>query len=115
MELWEKISEMFETGGMTLHGNRIGVLRDDPEEKYKSDVVDLVVPESYKRTPLTGKVVCFGKETTLFADGNMSYGDSVSFNKYNSVSFEITVPGEQTTCSIDVLHVSDIYLSWKGE
>ena len=100
---------------LTLHGNRVAILRSKAEDTIKYGNLEIVKHEKFIQLPRSGNIVAFGTECDLFEQG-LDYGDVISFNKYNSITFELTdIEGFEQPVSIDVLHASDIYLSWKDK
>ena len=112
--LWDQISKAMIEGDIQLHGNRLAVVRDEAPNKMKYGTLELELVDAYTRIPLTGSVVAFGNECDLF-NGGLDYGDKVSFNKYNAVTFELDLEGFDQPQVVDVLHASDVYLSWPGD
>jgi hypothetical protein len=105
---WKSIAKQIRDNDLVLHGNRIGIVRDEKKDTIKYGSLELVRHDSFTAMPLTGHIVVFGNEY----DGALELGMSVSFNKYNAIQFELDLDEDSQPITIDVLHAKDIYLSW---
>lgn len=102
--------------GVVLYGDRVGVVRDEEEEATRSGII---IPDQARRKPIRGRIVIVGlgcdPEDGEDPIAGMSYGDRVSFTKYNPVLHEVELNdgGEPKDVQIEIMHVSDLYLAWR--
>ena len=104
--------------GGKLYGEKVAVVRDDPEEVSDGGII---IPDSAQRKPLRGRCILIGNGITADQEekGNKSawaglaLGDFLTFSKYDGTQIAIPLPGE--TIEIEVMHGFDVYVGFGRE
>lgn len=99
----------FKASGVRVRGERVCIVRDPSMEKTSGG---LFIPEEGKRKEPRGTVVSIGRTVPVEAD--IEVGDRVMYTKYSPIHFTIKMP-DGRTADVEMFHVSDIYLSWRGD
>jgi len=112
-----QLRALLKKAGAAVHGPKLLVARDEDEvtEKTKGGII---LVEQQRKVQRYGTLVLMGypidDETATYM-ANLETGMGVALTNYGTSEFEVPIPGLEKPVMVEMVHVRDVYLTYKGK